>query len=486
MKSQYWIVPSIAAALCGVGYGVVGTMDGKPAAVSAVPSGPKPADAVPTAVADDTTTTKDDHKKLSLAYRDKTPADRVTLSYRRKGDDDFAEVKVATVEPFRGSVAVDERIAAAVAEDGVAKATPAGETALAPASLAGPGGNGASAFLKQVAAAGDAAARASAPAFESTPLSRRLLDNDQPQWQSRFFADNPLVGGIFQGDGNRSDASQLMGAAKAARYVLLGESHDNPDHHRLQSDIVGDLADGQSDLSMVFEMIPHRLGSVVSAFGTTKGRSIDLDDLPERLEWSERGWPEFSMYRPLFEAAKREGIAVSPGDLDRELVSSIASEGIAGLSAETRARLSLEGEADPALAADLMDEIRLAHCGLMPDGAIAPMATVQRARDGSLAASMTDAAKDGDQAVLIAGAGHVRNDRGVPALLNRRDPEGGTVSVRMMEVDGEDDAPADYGLRTEEPAPYDFTIFTPRASIEDPCEGLRARMKDKSGATAGE
>ncbi len=464
LKSRHWIVPSLAAVLGGIGYGVAQNLPAGDASSSAAPALAEAGEGVVAA---------------------KVTGDRVSLGYRRKGDQDFAEVTVSTVEPFQDAMTVDRQIAEAVAADAAAPAAAriAGQTALAPAGSASRSETGAAAFLTKVAAAGDAAASAvaassdeTAPAFETTPLSKRLFDAEQPEWQSRFFADNPLVGGIFQSDGNPSDAAALIGAARSARYVLLGEKHDNPDHHRLQSDIVANLADTSADLSLVFEMIPQRLDSVVSAFGTERGASIDLEGLANRLEWSERGWPDFSMYRPLFETARHHGLAVEAGNLDRSVVSSIVANGVSSLSPEERARLSLDIDADLAMVADLTDEVRTSHCGLMPEGSIAPMVDAQRARDGALAAAMQDAAKDGDTAVLIAGYGHVRNDRGVPALLERKDPDAATVSVRMMEVEGEDGAVADYGLTAEAPAPYDFTIFTPRLSIDDPCETLRARL----------
>ncbi|MCE7029855.1 ChaN family lipoprotein [Jiella avicenniae] len=477
MKRQYWIVPSLAAVLGGIGYGVAQNLPPRDAADlrSSVQTAPAP---VPAASADED-------------FTPPTLSDRVSLGYRRKGDENFAEVRVSTVEPFVDGV--DRRLVASVA-DGAVPPVAAASAALAPTASRNPGSNGATAFLTKVAAAGDAAAAADmnaaetadaiSPAFEATPLSSRLLDADEPAWQSRFFADNPLVGGIFQGDGNRADAASLIGAARTARYVLLGETHDNPDHHRLQSDIVADLADATADLSLVFEMIPPRLGSAVSAFGTPRAGAIDMDSLADRLEWSARGWPDFSMYRPMFETARREGLAVFPGNLDRDVVSSIAQSGISALSPEMRTRLSLDAPADPEIVADLTEEVRSAHCGLMPEGALATMADAQRARDGAMAAAMIDAAQSGDKAVLIAGSGHVRDDRGVPSILQRTDPEAETISVRMLEVDGKDGDPADYGLKAEMPAPYDFTIFTPRADRDDPCEALRARMEKKAGTVA--
>jgi hypothetical protein len=80
--------------------------------------------------------------------------------------------------------------------------------------------------------------------------------------------------------------------------------------------------------------------------------------------------------------------------------------------------------------------------------------------------------------VLIAGKGHARDDRGVPAALAKDAPGRKVVAVAFVEVDDDKTDPSSYredGL--EGRAPFDFLVFTPRTSREDPCEALRARME---------
>ena len=89
---------------------------------------------------------------------------------------------------------------------------------------------------------------------------------------------------------------------------------------------------------------------------------------------------------------------------------------------------------------------------------------------------MIGAADKTGRAVLIAGAGHARNDRGVPRILHEREPDSKSVSVQMVEVSDGEGSPTDYGLSATTPAPYDFTIFTPRADMTDDCEALRAKF----------
>ncbi len=389
---------------------------------------------------------------------------RVAVSYRRDGDDPFSDIAVATVEPFDGDVA-----------DAV-------ETIPANSLLPARAVPKAARSLQHLAAAGDAKAEALIIAESSGDASpdRQSAMVDKPAeavasaWQSEYFADNPLVGQVVSADGTPSSQDALLGAAHGARYVLLGEIHDNPDHHLIQSDIIGGLAKLGAKPSVVFEMIPQGFADILARFET--GKDKDLTTLAERLEWSQRGWPDFSLYRPIFESAVANDLPIRAGNLDRETVRAIAKDGVTALSDADVRRWGLDDPMPEAQSAELAETIREAHCGLMPDAAIAPMTLVQRARDGALAEAMIGAVGETGSAVLIAGSGHVRNDWAVPAILAEREPQARAVSVQMVEVAEGEGRPGDYGLTPATPAPFDFTIFTPRQNVGDRCAELRAMM----------
>ena len=408
-------------------------------------------------------------------------ADRLSVSYRLDGDDAFSDVAVSTVQPFSGD-AVTSGLARPAASSGRGFAEDR-----QPERHEG----AAASHLAALAAAGNAKAQslsvaevsqkdeAVAPHGSGAASGDGDLDVAHIDWQSKYFADNPLVGSVFGADGSPSSESALMGAASGARYLLLGEIHDNPDHHQIQADIVGGLAKLGERPSVVFEMIPQGLSDVVSEFQESK--SDDLSALAEKLGWSARGWPDFSSYRPIFENALANGLPIRAGDLDRATIRALGQEGAAALDDAEIARLALDKPVDPKMAAEIGDSIRQAHCGLMPEAAIEPMALVQRARDGALANAMVDAARETGSAVLITGSGHARKDRAVPSILRQKDPAADAVSVQMVEVADGEDKPADYGLSGRDPAPYDFTIFTPRADVTDHCAALREAMKDGKG-----
>ena len=70
------------------------------------------------------------------------------------------------------------------------------------------------------------------------PISHATAKNG---WTSQHFQDHPLAGTIWNSDFEAVTISELENALANARFVLLGEIHDNPDHHRLQAQLIDTL-----------------------------------------------------------------------------------------------------------------------------------------------------------------------------------------------------------------------------------------------------
>ena len=121
---------------------------------------------------------------------------------------------------------------------------------------------------------------------------------------------------------------------------------------------------------------------------------------------------------------------------------------------------------EPAQQEELAEILIASHCGHASEEIIPSMLLVQRARDASMADRLARTSKGGI-GVLIAGAGHVRNDWGVPLYLSTLAPDKKAVSVGMIEVgafEGEQitDLPFDYVWLTPRVQPVDY----------DPCEAF--------------
>jgi hypothetical protein len=144
------------------------------------------------------------------------------------------------------------------------------------------------------------------------------------------------------------------------------------------------------------------------------------------------------------------------------------------MAAEESARLGLDSELPAPLVEALSRELVDSHCGALPPQAIGGMAVAQRYRDAHQADAALAAAARHGSAILLAGNGHVRTDRGVPWHIRRRAPETPIVSLMILEVEDGNTAPLAYVPRAPDGRPVaDLVIFTPRAARGDPCQVLR-------------
>jgi len=293
---------------------------------------------------------------------------------------------------------------------------------------------------------------------------------------------HPLAGKIWATQARAFVPPETVAqSVRAARFVLLGEIHDNPDHHLLQAHLVAEMTREGRTPALVLEMLPRdRQDRVDAHVANAPG---DAGRFGEAVGWVELGWPDYALYRPILEAALAAGLPVVAGDTPRDERRRVGRQGLEALGGDTLARLALDAPLGEGARARLDDVLFDGHCGLLPRAALAPMAGVQRLRDARLAESMVAAQTDGaDGAVLIAGSGHVRADFGVPVYLARLVPDATTVTVGFVEVRADATRPADYSAAVSgEGLRYDYVWFTPRAERGDPCAGLKERFGKATG-----
>jgi uncharacterized iron-regulated protein len=289
-------------------------------------------------------------------------------------------------------------------------------------------------------------------------------------WQESGGASHPSIGQIYRvADGRRVSEADLLDAAESADFVLIGESHDNRDHHRLQAWIVSALErDVRRRRAVAFEMISaDRQLDVVEHLDAHPG---DAAGLGPAVDWPASGWPDWALYEPIARAALANGAEIVAADLDAQQRRAVFEQGAQALRTSFVRRTGLDQDFSATLTSDLRTELREAHCGQAPPEVLGGMYHVQRARDATLADRL--AATSGRAGgILIAGNGHVRKDRGVPWYLARLKPAARTLSIGLVEV--RDD------VRGPPPdLPYDYVWFTPRVDDgEDPCAAHKDELR---------
>ena len=236
----------------------------------------------------------------------------------------------------------------------------------------------------------------------------------------------------------------------AAQIVVLGESHDNPAHHQTQADIIARMF----PTAVVYEMLTTDQAAVVRADLVS-----DQSALEQALGWNGTGWPDFSMYYPIFAASPLA--AVYGAAVPRETARQAMKDGIFAAFGADAGTYGLDVPLTDEQQATREALQMAAHCDALPPELLPAMVDVQRLRDARLAQTALRALNEtGGPVVVITGNGHARADWGVPAAIKTARPDVTTVSVGQ----GEDGAAPE--------GRFDLVLQSPSVAREDPCLGF--------------
>lgn len=295
------------------------------------------------------------------------------------------------------------------------------------------------------------------------------LAQSPPAFTAPLERSHPLAGKVWlPATGQFVGIDEVVARARAADAVLLGETHDNADHHALQAWMLERVTAGGKRPLVAFEMIDA--GQEEALRRHLQAHPGDADGLGAALAWDKSGWPDWALYRPIAAAALGAGLPLAPANLPRQQVRAIA---------KGEASIPLP-DLSPDQIAVIEGEIKSGHCGMLPEAAVPGMVRVQRSRDAVMAQSLAHGLERQGAAVLVAGAGHTRTDHGVPVALAALTPQARVLSLAFIEVKAGTTDPGAYGEMFDAAGlPFDAVWFTPRAEREDQCEALKRHLEKK-------
>ncbi len=269
-----------------------------------------------------------------------------------------------------------------------------------------------------------------------------------PSWQGSEGLAHPDLGRIMDlRSGEQLSAQQLVSELAEVDHLLIGERHDNPDHHALQRWLLQALAQRREQGSLLLEMLNPEQQKRVTRVQNSLSRGQGPADLPEALAW-QKGW-DWELYASVVEYALAQPYPALAANLDRAEITDIYRR---------KPQLTGAAAAQP-VQKKLLAQIRVSHCDMLPEAQLPAMLAVQQQRDRRMAEQLNAAPKP---AVLLAGAFHVRRDLGVPLHLANRD----TKVLVLAEV-GEP-------LSAEQ---ADFVWFTPAQPQQNHCAEFGTKLQ---------
>ncbi len=285
-------------------------------------------------------------------------------------------------------------------------------------------------------------------------------------WQSAFYQDHALVGKIWDTRKSRwITEQQLHAAVLEHRFILLGETHDNPDHHHVQAEVLNGLAGAGQKPAVVMEMLARETWQDQPAFWT------DLKLLQQQAAAQDQRWP-WDLYTPLLQSVVDHGLELVAGNVKRKTLHTRVQANGPDWHQELGTRYSI-----PMHGLGLLEqEIAESHCGYVDTGHLPFMVEAQLLRDHAMTSALVNSPAP---AVLVAGRGHVRNDYAVPVQLRNACRCDSVLSIALLPVHPDAPRPEDYlqGSRNA----YDILYFTPSHTREDPCEKFKQQLQNLRG-----
>ena len=232
-------------------------------------------------------------------------------------------------------------------------------------------------------------------------------------------------------------ADSLYASLVERPVVLLGEVHDDWEHHRWQLHTLAALYSRKPDLVIGFEMFPRRVQPVLDRW--VRGE-LSVEEFLDESAWREVWGFDAELYLPLFHFARLNRLPMVALNVDRDLVSRVGDEGWDAVPSDERAGLS-----DPAPASkgyrEFLARVFAVHLPESDEDRLEPSEAAeggdldldsllaredfgrfvqsQQTWDRAMAEALADARTESPDALVVGviGRGHIDYGYGVPHQL---------------------------------------------------------------------
>lgn len=263
-------------------------------------------------------------------------------------------------------------------------------------------------------------------------------------------------------DGNILSREQLIERIADNAFILLGELHDNPQHHKHRGELLTALQQ-RTPLTVVAEHLER---------GKRYAASNDLKSDLERAGFDARGW-RWPLHEAMFAQISAAAIPLFGGNIPRETARNTVRQGESALPAEL-AKIIAEAPLDESAQDNLVTDLLDSHCGQLPTGMLEGLQLAQRGRDAAMFDVMRQNSNTGATA-LLAGNGHVRLDYGIPSLIRKHLPDARHVAIGFIEETNDQEIDArSYRER------FDYVWVVAKVeSRNDPCASFGEASKGR-------
>jgi len=146
-------------------------------------------------------------------------------------------------------------------------------------------------------------------------------------------AAHPLLGKIWDVKrGAEISKDALLREAGTAQYLLLGEVHDNPEHHRHQAEVLRALIAQGRRPALAMEQFDREYQPAIDAVLAQPGAASksSAEAIADAGKFDRKGW-DWPLYEPLLAIAAQARLPIVAINLSRNRTRDVARQGFASL-----------------------------------------------------------------------------------------------------------------------------------------------------------
>jgi uncharacterized iron-regulated protein len=245
-----------------------------------------------------------------------------------------------------------------------------------------------------------------------------------PPWASNILALEAPIGPeeIYTiPKGEKISFDQLIEQIDSSKVIFVGEAHDQIEHHHIEVRILQGLLAKGKDVVLGMEMFHRSQQPLLDRW--SQGGFTEREFRKE-TNWDTTWGIDYPLYKGILDEAKNRHLKVLGLNVEREWVSTVAKNGIKGISSDDRKKLPEMDLSDKEHRAYIRRIYSSHRGGLSKD--FERFYESQCLWDEGMADTLSEflrASESQDKTLLvIAGNGHIVFDFGIPKRFYRRTP----------------------------------------------------------------
>jgi uncharacterized iron-regulated protein len=273
---------------------------------------------------------------------------------------------------------------------------------------------------------------------------------------------------------------QLYDQLSKKQVVLVGETHDDPHHHKVQLKIIQALNKRHENLAIGLEMFPRHLQPQLDRW---VGDELTREEFLKAVDWDNIWGFDATLYMAIFSYARDKQIPLLAMNVKRDVVREVRLKGLDGVDESIRNELPKIAPANRKYKMALR-EVFDSHPMMAKMGKFENFVQAQQVWDGVMATQINRWFETNPYGLVVglAGSGHITFGHGIPHQLKSQGVDS-IATVLPWNIDREwaDSQIADYawGVPKPPPPPVRFGIM-----LEDVGLGVQVKSVLKGSIAA--